>query len=96
VTLYTTPLSANGRKVLAVSHHLGLEPEIKLVNVYKGEGRTAEYLSINPSGKIPTLVDGDLVLWPEQRDLQAFSTESTGSLWIALSRSPLPPPSGIC
>ena len=62
LTLYTTPLSANGRKVLAAAQHLGLSPEVKHVNVYSGEGRTAEYLAINPSGKIPTLVDGDFVL----------------------------------
>jgi glutathione S-transferase len=86
VTLYTTPLSANGRKVLAVSHHLGLDPEIKLINVYKGEGRTAEYLAINPSGKIPTLVDGDLVLWESNAILQYLS-EAHGDfrLW---SRDP--------
>jgi glutathione S-transferase len=61
-TLYTTPLSANGRKVLAVCRHLGLEPETRLVNVYKGEGRTPEYLAVNPQGKIPVLVDCDLTL----------------------------------
>jgi glutathione S-transferase len=47
-TLYTTPLSANGRKVLAVSQHLALAPEIKLVNVYQGEGRVPSYLAQNP------------------------------------------------
>ncbi len=56
LTLYATPLSANGRKVLAVSRELELQPDIRLVNVYRGEGRTAEYLAINPTGKIPTLV----------------------------------------
>jgi glutathione S-transferase len=86
VTLYTTPLSANGRKVLAVSHHLGLEPEIKLINVYKGEGRAPGYLSINPWGKIPTLVDGDLTLWESNAILQYLS-EAHGDfrLW---SRDP--------
>ena len=59
LTLYITALSANGRKVLAVCRQLELEPEIRDVNVYRGEGRTAEYLAVNPSGKIPTLVDGD-------------------------------------
>jgi glutathione S-transferase len=39
LTLYTTPLSANGRKPLAVCHHLGLLPEVRLVNVNRGEGR---------------------------------------------------------
>lgn len=85
-TLYTTPLSANGRKVLAVSHHLGLEPEIKLINVYKGEGRTPEYLTINPWGKIPTLVDGDLTLW-ESNAILPYLCEAYGGyrLW---SRDP--------
>lgn len=78
-TLYTTPLSANGRKVLAVSQHLGLAPEVKLVNVYKGEGRTPEYLAINPFGKIPTLVDGWLTLWESNAILQYLS-EAHGEL----------------
>ena len=60
--IYATTLSANGRKVLSVSRHLGLEPEIHDVNVYRGEGRTPQYLAINPSGKIPTLIDGEFVL----------------------------------
>jgi glutathione S-transferase len=61
--IYATPLSANGRKVLAASRELGLSPEIHLINVYRGEGRTAEYLAINPSGKIPTLVDDGFLLF---------------------------------
>jgi glutathione S-transferase len=62
-TLYTTPLSSNGRKPLALCHHLGLSPEIETVNVYKGEGRAPSFLAVNPLGKVPALVDGDLVLW---------------------------------
>jgi glutathione S-transferase len=72
-TLYTTPLSANGRKALAVCLHLGLDPETKLVNVYKGEGRTPEYLAINPVGKVPTLVDGELALSESNAILQYVS-----------------------
>ena len=66
--IYATTLSANGRKVLAVSRQLGLNPEIHDVNVYRGEGRTAQYLAINPSGKIPTLIDGEFVLSAARRD----------------------------
>jgi len=81
-TLYATPLSANARKVLAVSLHLGLDPEVKLVNVYKGEGRTPDYLAVNPSGKIPTLVDGDLTLW-ESNAILLYIAEMYGDykLW---------------
>lgn len=80
--LYTTPLSANGRKVLMVSHHLGLSPEIHLVNVYRGQGRTPEYLAINPSGKIPSLVDSGLALW-ESNAILIYLAEAYGDcrLW---------------
>ena len=81
-TLYATPLSANGRKVLAVSQHVGLTPEIRLVDVYRGEGRTAEYLAINPSGKIPALVEGDFTLTESNAILQ-YLCEAHGDcrLW---------------
>lgn len=72
-TLYATPLSANGRKVLSVAHHLGLHPDVRIVDVYKGEGRSKEYLAINPTGKIPTLVEDDWVLWESNAILQYMS-----------------------
>jgi glutathione S-transferase len=82
LTLYTTPLSANGRKVLAVSRQLGLRADIRLVNVYRGEGRAPEYLAVNPLGKIPTLVDGDLTLYESNAILQ-YLAEAHGDfgLW---------------
>lgn len=60
--LYTTPRSANGRKVLAQVRHLGLEPTIHEVDVYRGEGQRPDYLAINPTGRIPVLVEGGLTL----------------------------------
>lgn len=53
--LYTHPLSANGRKVLVMAELLNLPLEIKLVNVYQGEGQTKDFFAINPLGQIPTL-----------------------------------------
>lgn len=74
-TLYTHPYSANGRKALAVSYHLHLEPEIKLINVYQGEGQTSEYLAINPFGQIPTLIDGEFILLESNAILQYISEQ---------------------
>ncbi|MGO9950190.1 MAG: glutathione S-transferase family protein [Steroidobacteraceae bacterium] len=86
LTLYSTALSANGRKVLAAGRHLELDIEVRLVNVYRGEGRDAAYLAINPSGKIPTLVDGDLTLH-ESNAILLYLSEAHGNfrLW---SRDP--------
>jgi len=41
---------------------LGVEFESVPVNLMVGEHRRPEFLKINPAGKIPVLVDGDLVL----------------------------------
>ncbi len=85
--IYATPLSANGRKVLAVSRHLGLNLEIHEVNVYRGEGRTLQYLAINPAGKIPTLVDDEFVL-SESNAILLYLAEAHGAnrLWSSESK----------
>jgi glutathione S-transferase len=41
---------------------VGADYEFVAVDLAKGKGRSPEYLAINPNGKVPTLVDGDLVL----------------------------------
>lgn len=87
-TLYTTALSANGRKPLAVARHLGLNVEVREVNVYRGDGRAPEYLALNPHGKVPTLVDGDLVLW-ESNAICVYLAQLAGdaTLWPSTARA---------
>jgi glutathione S-transferase len=41
---------------------LGIDFEAETVNLMKGEHRRPEFLALNPAGKLPVLVDGDLVL----------------------------------
>jgi len=41
---------------------LGLEFEFIPVNLQAGEHKRPEFLAINPAGKVPVLIDGDLVL----------------------------------
>jgi len=82
LTVYATARSANGRKVLAVCRELGLEPEIREVDVYRGEGRRPEYLAVNPSGRIPALVDaGTLIV--ESNAILVYLSEAHGAgrLW---------------
>ena len=80
--IYSTSLSANGRKVLAVCRQLELESEIHEINVYRGEGRNPAYLAINPSGKIPTLLDGEFMLG-ESNAILLYLAEAHGGnrLW---------------
>ena len=47
----------------AIINEVGGEVELILVDRTKNEQKDPEYLKINPAGRIPTLVDGDLVLF---------------------------------
>ncbi len=61
--LYYHPMSSNARVARMAAVALGQKPELVLVDLQKGENRKPEYLTINPNGKVPTLVDGNFVLW---------------------------------
>lgn len=75
--LYMHPLSSNARRPRLVAHHLGLPVEEVLVDLAKGEQRQPPYLALNPNGKVPTLVDGDLKL-TECYAVMIYLCEKTG------------------
>jgi glutathione S-transferase len=80
--LYTHHHSANGRKVLASSHHLKLDPEIILVNIYQGDGQKPDYLKINPFGKIPFDDFPALKNWYENIESLDAWKKSESELWV--------------
>jgi GST-like protein len=49
--------SPNGVKVSIMLEETGLAYEPHLVDIGKGDQRTAEFLSLNPNGKIPAIID---------------------------------------
>ena len=61
--LYMHPASPNVRVVLMTAEILGVPIETRFVDAMAGEQSTPEYLTINPNGLFPVLVDGDFVLW---------------------------------
>jgi len=79
--LYTNLFSPNARKVHAVANELGIELETHKVDLRGGEQRTPEYLALNPNGKVPTLVDGDTVLWESNAILCYLAGKGDTELW---------------
>lgn len=63
INLWVFPASPRAFKVLFAAHQFGVDYELKFINLFKGEQNTPEYRAINPHGRMPTLVDGDYVLW---------------------------------
>jgi glutathione S-transferase len=77
--LYGFPPSPNTWKVSAVAAHLGIPLELELVDLTKP--RTPDYLALNPTGRAPTLVDGDFVVWESNAIMQYVASRTTNSLW---------------
>lgn len=75
------PPSPNTWKVRAVAHRLGIPLELALVDLSKGEQRKPDYLAMNPSGRTPTLVDGDFVLSESNAIMQYLASQKPNSLW---------------
>jgi glutathione S-transferase len=63
ITIWGRPNSVNVQKVLWCLYELDLAYERIDAGMAFGRNREPEYLAMNPNGRVPTLVDGDFVLW---------------------------------
>jgi glutathione S-transferase len=61
ITLYGTPNSRSTRVAWALEE-AKVDYEFIKIDLRNGEGRTPDYLSINPGGKVPALAEDGFVL----------------------------------
>ncbi len=82
--LYSIHNSNNCRRVNATLAHLGIEVEMLEPNLTTGDLKKPDYIALNPNAKVPTLVDGDFVLWESRAIMQYVATKKPGNeLWPA-------------
>lgn len=62
ITLYGSPRSSAGRCFWALEE-AQVPYTMKEIDMRSNEHKSAEFLKINPNGKVPAMVDGDLVLF---------------------------------
>jgi GST-like protein len=74
VYAFSTP---NSVKVPVMLEELGLEYDLRSVNIRAGEQKLPAFLALNPNGKVPLLVDGDLAL-PESGAILIHLAETHG------------------
>jgi glutathione S-transferase len=63
LTIWGRANSVNVQKVLWCLRELDLGFQRIDAGMAFGRNRDADYLAMNPNGRVPTLVDGDFVLW---------------------------------
>jgi glutathione S-transferase len=77
--LYGFPPSPNTWKVRAIATQLGIPLDLEFVDLTKP--RTSEYLTVNPTGRTPTLVDGDFTLSESNAIMQYLAGRASSTLW---------------
>lgn len=80
--LYSLP-TPNGVKVSIMLEEIGLDYEPHLVDIMKNETWTPDYLSLNPNGKIPAIIDpngpnGEPLALFESGAILIYLAEKTG------------------
>lgn len=78
--VYGYPLSMPAIKVRMAVYALELPHKYHLVDLQKGEQNSAEFLAINPKGKVPAIQDGELCL-SESHAILRYLTQKTGKLY---------------
>jgi glutathione S-transferase len=68
--LHGFPMSPNTRRARFALEEHGVDYEFVPVDLMAGEQKSAAYLSLNPTGRVPTLVDGEFVLWESNAILE--------------------------
>ena len=97
IELYWGSGSPFAWRVMLTLEVKGLDYQSKLLEFSKGENKSPEYLKLNPRGKVPTLKDGDFVVYESLAimtyldrkyptpPLFGTTAEEAGLIWRAIS-----------
>ncbi len=81
ITLYTAQ-TPNGYKISIALEEMGLDYDTEVLSLMNGDQRQPKFLSINPNGRIPAIVDhdaGDFAVF-ESGAILVYLAEKTGEL----------------
>jgi glutathione S-transferase len=77
--LHVAPPSPRAFKVLALANHLGLDYELRPVDLLKGDNMRPEFAALNPNRMMPVLEDDGFVLWESNAILQYLAAKKPES-----------------
>ena len=71
----------NGQRVSIMLEETALEYQVHKVDIMKGEQNEADFLAVNPSGRIPTIIDNDFeqpLIVTQSAAILLYLAEKTG------------------
>jgi glutathione S-transferase len=81
IKLYGQYMS-RAQRCLWTLEEIGVEYEHVKTDQGAGESRTPEFLKLNPNGHVPTMQDGDFILWESMAICQYLAKKyDDGNLW---------------
>ncbi|MEM6433512.1 MAG: glutathione S-transferase [Cyanobacteria bacterium P01_D01_bin.115] len=87
--LYGHEMSGNSYKVRLLLDLLNLDYEWVKVDLMKGAHKSPEYLTLNPFGQVPLLIDGETRLADAQAILVYLARQYGGDEWLPTEALPL-------
>ena len=80
--IYGRTTSSNVMKVLWAATEIGLDYDRVDAGMSFGVVDTPDYRAMNPNGRVPTVVDGDLTLWESNAIVRYLAAKhAAGGLW---------------
>ena len=79
--IYGMEQSSNVNKVRFTANALGIEYELKLVNLLEGEQKSEKFLKLNPVGKVPVIQDGDFTMFESSAIIKYLSEKQNSDLY---------------
>ena len=78
--LHVFPISPRAFKVLLTVHHLGIDYEMRFVDLTKGEQKSPEFTALNPNQRMPVLEEDGFVLWESNAIVEYLASKRDG--WL--------------
>ena len=81
IVLHGFPMSPNTRRALLALEETGSDYRLEPVDLMSGQQKSDAYRKLNPTARVPTLVDGDIVLWESNAILVYLAEEHPDRLF---------------
>lgn len=78
--LYVFPPSPRAFKVLLTAHHIGIDYELRMVDLSKAEQKTPAFTALNPNQRMPVLEEGGFALWESNAIIEYLASKKEG--WL--------------